>query len=103
MTVGSVLGLSDLSAGPETIVVSGAWLSTQPVGAPHAPVEGSQTPAWAHHAGRLQVTPAPPTQAPAWQASPVVHPLLSVQPLPFGLVTVEQVPVAGLQVPARWH
>src|SRR5215831_5124526 len=41
--------------------------------------------------------------APAWQASPVVQALLSLQVVPFGAAGFEQVPVAGLQVPATWH
>jgi hypothetical protein len=90
-----------LSAGPATIVVSGAWLSTQSVGWPHVPASGSQTPAVWHHGGRLQTTGAPPTQLPPWQLSPFVQALPSVQALPFAFVTTEHEPFAGLQLPAR--
>src|SRR5947199_225040 len=42
-------------------------------------------------------------QAPAWQVSVCVQALPSVQAVPSGLAGVEQVPVAGSQVPASWH
>jgi hypothetical protein len=35
--------------------------------------------------------------------SPAVHELPSLHEVPFGFVGFEQVPVAGLHVPARWH
>src|SRR5215831_15042575 len=41
--------------------------------------------------------------APAWQASPVVQALLSLQVVPFGAAGFEQTPVVGAQVPATWH
>ena len=48
----------------------------------------------------VQVTGAPPTQAPAAQLSAVVHALPSVHGVPSGPGGSEQTPVAGLQVPA---
>jgi hypothetical protein len=40
-----------------------------------------------------------PWQAPAWQASPVVHGLLSEQVVPFVAIGFEQTPVSMLQAP----
>ena len=40
---------------------------------------------------------------PLWQVSVCVHALPSLQALPSGFAGFEQTPVAGLQVPARWH
>jgi hypothetical protein len=44
-----------------------------------------------------------PAQTPAWQVSLSVHRLLSLHGAPFGFAGSEQIPVAGLQVPATWH
>ena len=52
---------------------------------------------------RFATGASPPTQAPAEQASPVVHALPSVQEVPSGLEGFEQMPLAGSQVPAKWH
>src|SRR6185295_13082380 len=46
---------------------------------------------------------APPVQTPAWQESPAVQALPSLQGVPFGAFGLEQRPVPGLQVPATWH
>jgi hypothetical protein len=46
---------------------------------------------------------AVPVHPPARQASPVVQVRPSLQVVPSGLFGFEQVPVAGLQVPASWH
>jgi hypothetical protein len=42
-------------------------------------------------------------QLPATQASVRVHALPSLQAVPFATGGFEQIPVAGLQVPATWH
>src|SRR3989442_502597 len=72
-------------------------------GVEQIPVAGLQLPAswpwsWgAHPSG------APAAPAPASQVSVVVHALPSSQVVPFGLAGLEQIPLAGLQVPASWH
>jgi hypothetical protein len=45
----------------------------------------------------------PPVQTPLWQVSPVEQRLSSLQDVPFAALGFEQIPVAGLQVPATWH
>src|SRR5437016_13384439 len=67
------------------------------------PLAGSQTPASWHWSSALQTTGFAPTQAPASQESLWVQASASVQALPFGLSGLEQVPLAGSQVPATWH
>ena len=42
-------------------------------------------------------------QVPAWQLSDCVQALPSLHADPLGLLGVEQIPVAVLQVPATWH
>ena len=42
-------------------------------------------------------------QEPFWHVSPLVQASPSLQVAPFVLAGLEQVPVAGLQVPATWH
>ncbi len=42
-------------------------------------------------------------QEPFWHVSPLVQASPSLQAAPFVLAGVEQVPVAGSQVPATWH
>src|SRR2546422_70835 len=66
------------------------------------PVMGLQVPAPWHWSSAVHPT-AVPGHAPAWQMSPVVHVLPSEHAVPFGAGGFEQVPVAGLHVPARWH
>src|SRR5438034_1006934 len=73
------------------------------VGVEQVPLAGSQEPATWHWSRAVQTTGFIPTQAPAWQASVWVQASPSVQALPFGLAGVEQVPVAGSQMPASWH
>jgi len=46
---------------------------------------------------------SPPTHAPPRQVSFEVHTFSSSQGVPSGLCGFEQLPVAGLQVPATWH
>jgi len=67
-----------------------------------APVSGLQVPAVWHWSGAGQTT-AVPWQPPPWQLSAVVQALPSLQAVPFGAGGFEQAPVAGSQVPARWH
>jgi hypothetical protein len=67
----------------------------------HTPVPGLQTPATWHWSGAAHATAAP-VHTPAWQVSPVVHALPSLQAVPSGWFGFEQ-PVAGLQTPAAWH
>ena len=42
-------------------------------------------------------------QEPFWHVSPLVQASPSLQAAPFVLAGLEQVPVAGSQVPATWH
>ena len=51
----------------------------------------------------LQTTAVPGWQMPPAQASPAVQALLSLHDVPPGAFGLEQIPVAGLQVPATWH
>jgi hypothetical protein len=48
----------------------------------------------------VQVTGLAPVQMPAWQVSDCVQESPSVHDVPFGALGFEQVPVAGLHVPA---
>jgi hypothetical protein len=48
-------------------------------------------------------TTAVPLQTPDWQLSPEVQALPSLHVVPLGAFGFEQVPVAGLHVPATWH
>jgi hypothetical protein len=67
------------------------------------PVAGAQTPATWHWSEAAQTFGVPGVQRPAWQVSPVVQALPSLQGVAFGAVGFEQTPVAGTQVPATWH
>src|SRR2546428_8415862 len=67
------------------------------------PFAGSQTAATWPWSRAVQTTGFAPTQAPAWQVSVWVQASPSVQALPFALSGLEQVPLAGSQVPAAWH
>jgi hypothetical protein len=69
----------------------------------HAPVDGLHVPATWHWSCAAHVTGFAPLHVPAWHVSVCVQALPSVQDAPFGLAGFEQVPVDGLQVPARWH
>ncbi len=44
-----------------------------------------------------------PVQTPAWHVSVWVQALPSLQPVPFGAVGLEHIPVAESHVPATWH
>jgi hypothetical protein len=67
-----------------------------------SPVARLQTTAVWHWFGTGQVTAAP-VHTPAWQVSPVVQRLPSLQAVPLALFVAEQTPVAGLQVGTLWH
>src|SRR5207249_11251161 len=67
------------------------------------PAAGSQlTAAWQWSAG-AQTTGFVPVHVPAWQVSVRVQALPSLQAAPSGFAGLEQVPVAGSQLPAAWH
>jgi len=66
------------------------------------PVEGLQTPATWHWSSGVHVMGLPPVQTPAWHVSPVEQ-TSPLQAVPLGFGTLEQVPVAGLQVLVWWH
>ncbi|PTL82502.1 hypothetical protein DAT35_16960 [Vitiosangium sp. GDMCC 1.1324] len=72
-------------------------------GLEQVPVAGLQVPTSWHWSEAAQVTGAAPVQVPPWQVSVRVQALPSLQEEPLGLVGLEQVPVAGLQVPTSWH
>src|SRR2546428_345644 len=67
------------------------------------PVPVSRVPATWHWSEAVQTTGLLPVHAPLWQVSLCVHALPSVHADPSALLGFEQVPVAGLQVPATWH
>lgn len=69
------------------------------VGFEQNPVDGLHVPAVWHWSEAVQVTAAPP-HTPAAHASPVVQALPSLHGAPLAAEGLEQVPVAGLQVPA---
>jgi hypothetical protein len=79
------------------VVPSGA------LGFEHAPVAGLHVPATWHWSLAAQTTGLAPAHAPPWQASVCVQALPSVQAVPSGALGLEQVPFAGLHVPATWH
>src|SRR6266481_7487579 len=72
-------------------------------GVEQVPLAGSQTPATWHWSSALQTTGFAPVQVPAWQVSVWVQALPSLQATPSALAGLEQVPLAGSQVPATWH
>ena len=51
----------------------------------------------------MHVTGLVPVHVPAWHVSVCVQALPSLHEIPFGALGFEQVPVAGLHVPATWH
>src|SRR5437867_2210475 len=67
------------------------------------PVAGLQAPAVWHWSAAVHTTGFPPTQAPAAQVSVRVQVLPSSHGAPSSCGGSEQVPVAGLHVPAAWH
>src|SRR2546427_438105 len=79
--------------------------SLQPAiaGLEQLPVAGSHVPATWHWSRAAQVTGLLPTQLPLWQVSVCVQALASLHGVPFVAVGLEQLPVAGLHVPATCH
>jgi len=88
-------------SGARVAIVAGAPFGL--AGLEHVPVCGSQRPASWHWSEALHTTGLAPVQAPARQVSVWVQALPSSQVLPFAFSGLEQVPVAGLHVPASWH
>jgi hypothetical protein len=81
-------------------------LQSVPLGAAgleHAPVAVLQTPAAWHWSAATQTTGLPPVHTPAWHVSTSVQAFPSLQAVPFVAFGFEQVPIAGLHVPATWH
>jgi hypothetical protein len=72
-------------------------------GLEHVPVAGSQTPATWHWSDAVQVIGLEPVHVPAWQVSVCVHELPSSHAEPSAFAGLEQAPVDGSQVPAKWH
>src|SRR5213083_2475679 len=64
------------------------------------PDAGLQTPPVWHWSVAVHTTGFPPTQAPAWQVSVCVQAFPSLHAVPSSAFGFEQVPVAGLHVPA---
>jgi hypothetical protein len=64
--------------------------STLAASPPHRPVLGLHAPAQWHPSDGSQVTGLPPLHTPAWQESVRVQGFLSSQPVPSGLLGVEQ-------------
>ena len=67
------------------------------------PVAGSHVPATWHWSLAEHVTGLVPVHVPAWHVSLCVQALPSLHEVPFGAFGFEQLPVAGLHVPATWH
>jgi hypothetical protein len=63
------------------------------------PLPGSHVPATWHWSLAMHVTGLLPVQLPPWHVSVCVQALPSLQLVPFGAVGMEQLPLAGLQVP----
>src|SRR3989442_1571248 len=72
-------------------------------GVEQVPLAGSQVPATWHWSSALQATGFAPVQVPAWQGAGWGQARPSLQAAPSALAGVEQVPLAGSQVPATWH
>src|SRR5205809_53173 len=72
-------------------------------GLEQVPVAGSQLPAAWHWSAGAQTTGFMPVHIPACQESVRVQALPSLQAAPSGFAGLEQVPVAGSQLPAAWH
>jgi hypothetical protein len=73
------------------------------IGFEQTPVPVSQTPATWHWSDAVHTVAVPGVHVPAWQLSPVVQALLSVQVVPFVAFGFEQTPVPVSQTPATWH
>ena len=66
----------------------------------HSPVEVLHVPALWQASLAVHTTEFDPMQLPDWHVSVWVQGLPSLHDAPFGLLGFEQVPVAGLHVPA---
>src|SRR5439155_1060546 len=67
------------------------------------PVAGLHVPVLWHWSWVVQTTAVVPVHTPVCQVSVCVQALPSLHVVPSGLAGFEQVPVAGLHVPASWH
>ena len=72
-------------------------------GVEHTPLAGAHVPGEWHWSNAVQVTGFAPAHVPLWQESVCVQASPSLQAVPFAIGGEEQTPVAGAQVPARWH
>ena len=70
------------------------------LGFEQVPVAGSHVPATWHWSLAVHVTGLEPVQTPVWHVSVCVQALPSLHSVPFDAFGFEQVPVAGLHVPA---
>jgi hypothetical protein len=87
-----------VQASPSLQALPSGW-----VGFEQTPVAGLHVPATWHWSGVGHVTGFAPVHAPPWHVSVCVQASPSLQALPSGFAGFEQMPVAGLQVPATWH
>ena len=69
----------------------------------HTPVVGSHGPTSWHSSRAVHVTVLVPVQVPPGKCPLCVQAFLSSQGVPLAAAGFEQVPVAGLHVPAAWH
>jgi hypothetical protein len=70
----------------------------------HVPLPGSQVaPSATWHVPGLVHGETPPLHSPAWQVSPVVQLLPSLQIVPLGAFGFVHMPVPGLHAPTSWH
>ena len=69
----------------------------------HDPLVGSHTPGPWQESVAGQDLGAPPEQVPAWQVSPVVQELPSLQVVPLATTGLVQLPLVGSQTPAVWQ
>jgi hypothetical protein len=67
------------------------------------PVDELHVPATWHGSSAAHVTGLLPVQVPDWHVSLCVQAFPSLQLVPFVAFGFEQLPVAGLQLPAAWH
>src|SRR5439155_1491563 len=73
------------------------------LGFEQVPVAGSHVPATWHWSLAVHATALEPVHVPDWHVSVWVQALPSLHGVPFEAPGFEQVPVAGLHVPATWH
>src|SRR5262249_30557003 len=70
--------------------------------ASHRPAPSLQVP-WLHWSAKAEQSRAVPPHTPALQASFTVQKMPSSQAKPSGWFGLEQMPLAGSQLPATWH